>query len=442
MDHPLRRQLALVSSLSLVSRVITAGISIVTVSLVVSALGASNFGVYSVVIALPAVGSFLDTGVGAGIRTAVAEAHGRGDVEAEKRAFISGVAMLCSASLVIAGVAVPAALAVDWAATTGSDAAHSSQLTVAVLVVVLLFVAGLPLLASSRALEGMGLSHFVAVSSILPSMTLLLGAVFLIRGHAATFLSMAVASGVSGLSAGTVLTIVVLRRYRTKGVRRAHASLAMVREMWRTSWPMLIIGLALSVAYSTDPIVVGSVLGAEAAGKFAIAARLSQFVTLVIYSTAPVLWSHFVKQRAVGQAPSLSEVTALAGRYAGVAAALGVPFALLGSWVSGGWTSGEIEAPTSLFAAFAVWSVVLAFHLPVAMSLNDPAGLRFQAKTTMVMAAVNLPLSIFLAGEFGPSGPVWSSAICLAIFHAAPLFLRLSRRPIQPASNHLGRFAA
>jgi hypothetical protein len=79
----------------------------------------------------------------------------------------------------------------------------------------------------------------------------------------------------------------------------------------------------------------------------------------------------------------------------------------------------------SVFAAFALWALVLALQIPAAMRQNDPAGLRFQVCTTMTMACVNLPLSIVLARSVGPSGPLLSSAGCLALLHALPLCLRL-----------------
>ena len=406
------------------ARVVTALLSLVTVPLIVSSLGVERFGALSLVLSLPGLGGFLDAGLGAGIRTASAEAHARGDAQGEVRSFVSGLVMLLGASMVMAVLVSPFLFWTDWAVATSVQGSNI-KLGLSAAAVVLMFLLSVPLLAASRAIEGFGAAHIVAAAGVVPSLVLLGGAYLLQLNESRNVLAFAVLSGLSGLASGVLLTVIVVRRLYRRPARFERHNSALMRSMWTTSWPMLIIGVALSASYSTDSIVVGSLLGARAVGQYSIAARLSQLLTLVIYSTAPVLWVHYVRRRTEAVQETMRGVVGVSVRYAGVTALLAAGFVLLGPRLSMFWTSGTVDVGRSLFAAFAAWAIVLAFQLPLAMFLNDPPGLRFQAWTTSIMAAGNLPLSVILCQRLGPSGPVWSSATCLLLFHALPMCLRL-----------------
>jgi hypothetical protein len=66
--------------------------------------------------------------------------------------------------------------------------------------------------------------------------------------------------------------------------------------------------------------------------------------------------------------------------------------------------------------AFGGLLFVQAAHLPGAMFLTRPEGLRFQAWCVVGMCLVNVPLSIGLAGALGASGPVIASMVTVLVF--------------------------
>ena len=78
----------------------------------------------------------------------------------------------------------------------------------------------------------------------------------------------------------------------------------------------------------------------------------------------------------------------------------------------------------TLFAAFALLLVIHAAHYPSGMLLTDRDGLMFQARTCLLMLAINLPLSWVLAERIGAAGPVLASAGSVATCMAVPCFLR------------------
>jgi O-antigen/teichoic acid export membrane protein len=205
-----------------------------------------------------------------------------------------------------------------------------------------------------------------------------------------------------------------------------------MRRIWELSWPMMIIGVALSFSYTLDPIVIAWKHGADAAAQYGLANRLVQFGTVVVTASAPVLWSSSVRARLqTGRRTDRRGAHGHARLFALISAILGSGLVVIGPFATRVWSGGDVESPRLVFVAFALWMVVLGYQLPLAMQLNDRDGLRFQALTTSVMAAVNVGLSLVLVGVIGSAGPVLASGIALLVCHLVPMAWRLRHLDMQ-----------
>ena len=84
-------------------------------------------------------------------------------------------------------------------------------------------------------------------------------------------------------------------------------------------------------------------------------------------------------------------------------------------------------------ASFGLLIVVHASYYPSGMLLTDPPGLRLQAKTSVAMLVINVPLSYALAKEVGAAGPALGSAIAILGCMWVPGVLEAMRRLRVPA---------
>jgi O-antigen/teichoic acid export membrane protein len=94
----------------------------------------------------------------------------------------------------------------------------------------------------------------------------------------------------------------------------------------------------------------------------------------------------------------------------------------------------DIAVGGLVLLAFALLLVVQSLQSPLGMLLSDATGLRFQAKTVVVMLCLNLPLSIVLAGRLGASGPVLSTVLSVALAQLIPCAIR-ARKDVAPEKN-------
>lgn len=427
-QHELRMALVSNSVLTLGLRVMTTVLALLTVPWLLSALGATGFGVYSVIVGITGLATFVDAGLAVGVRTRVAEAAARGDAEGARRAVSSGFALLVMITFAVALLFLVSTAFVPWTRLLGASSTRFESVAVTALgFYLLLYVLSLPTLPAQRALEGVRRVKAVTALTAVPALVLFAGIYALRDQH--ELVPFAVLAGTAPLITGIIGVLLFRRLASDIFPRRFKVGRSDLHSLWVASWPMVIVSVALSLSYALDPVIVAANLGADAVAQYALANRIAQIGNLVYVSTVPVLWTHFAQQRSLntgvpGVVPRLTLV------YACVATGVGAALVVLGPAATELWSRGDVRAPQQLFLAFAVWGVVLAAHLPSAMVQTDPRSLRFQACTTSVMAAVNVPLSLVLVTVMGVSGPVWASALTLSVLHATPTIWRARRLSI------------
>lgn len=406
-----------VTGATLFARMTTAVIGFSTIPLLVTVLGRENYGIYVTVVSLAVFLTFADQGLAVSVRTRVAEAVATDRNQEVPRIVAGGVRlMLCVAAGLVAATIVLSAFD-PWAPVVGEEAGLGVELYL--IAMSLGVLAAVPL----RALEGLGKASVVAAVPVLGSGWLLVGALLALKfGWGIT--TLLVITGLINLLPLFLAALVLAHAMKPFGRRVGHVR---GRSLWGGSWPMAVVSIMLTLSYSVDPLIISSVLTHADTADYAVAAKLYQFVLMLLLAGAPVLWTHFASQRAL-EGLVTSEIVKRSLTMTFVGVILAAVLLLCGPWAVRLWVGEEFSGSGGVLVAFAALLVVLSAQVVPGMALTDDASLRFQAATTTAMAAANVPASIVLAGELGPEGPVWASAGCLALFHAVPMWWRVIRR--------------
>ncbi len=413
----------------LASRVLSALMTVVSTSIIISVLGADGFGVFGVITGLYAMLSVVEVASAVGVNTMLSEAEELGDPAASRRVLASALWMMRRFSAAALAVAVVATFVLPWSTLTGAGGTFpAAEVTLAVLVYLVLFVASLPWGPYQRALDGLRRSPLNAAFVLaVPGLLLV---VALLARHGQPALAAFTAAAAAGSVIHGLLARSAVRRLDRGRLRVAGGDVdrSVAREVWHRSWPMTIIAAASTVAYSLDPMVVASALSASGAAEYVLGAKMSALVTVAITAPTPVLWNYFAGRRArTGIPVRRGELVRMTLLWVVVAAALGAVLVAVGPAFASWWSHGQIEVSRGLMVAFAALLMVSALQYPTSTVLNDPASLRFQAVTMSAMAATNLVLSLWLVRVVGVAGPVIASSIALLVVQAAPALLRARR---------------
>jgi O-antigen/teichoic acid export membrane protein len=219
-------------------------------------------------------------------------------------------------------------------------------------------------------------------------------------------------------------------------LRRALVSRGRVRELMAFSWHNFLIHLSAKVAYSSDVVVVGIVLGTKAAALYGVPSRIFALVMGLGTGATNLLYPAFAELEGA-EARERQRHLLLSGLRLGMALMLllalplvFIPDQLIYGWIGPGW------GPSS--AVLALFGVVLIVHQPLQLLSQYlmARGLqRHLATILLIVVGANLVLSVVLARAVG----IWGVAFATLVTEGAaatvfiPLLVRRSSGPPWPA---------
>lgn len=415
------RRAVMTSASTMAARIVNSATVLVLVPLVVVYLGKEQYGVWATLWSLVAFLSFANLGIGNALVSLLARSDALGDEKNAAGLISSAFYVFVGIALILGGAMALAADHVPWNTvfnvSSGPLATEGGR---AALVVVFLFLLGIPIGAVSQIRLGFQEGYLSALFDACGSLLSLAAVVVAIQLHASLpWLVAAVAGG--PLVTSIVNWAVAARsrpyiRPRIRLVNRAHAQLLL-----RSGGLFLALQFATVIGYSTDNFVAAQVLGPKAVTDYAVPSRLAfAGLSLLAMLSAP-LWPAYAEALAKGDfvwvARILRRSLLITGACALVAA---IVFVAFGPSAIGAWSAGRVHPGFLLLLGLGCWIVLGTGGAAVAMVLNAAHIVSFQVICSLLMAFANLGLSIFLAQRIGVAGLIWGTVISYALFVALP----------------------
>lgn len=418
---------------------------LVVTPITLHALGKQGWGIWAFIGAITIYLGLLDFGLGPSVVRFTAEARGRRRIDETSR--LASVALVLYAGIGVLTLLVGAALAwlVPVLIDTPDELVFETRLSA--FLVTLSLAARFPLglvynlLGGHQRFDVQNLGNFVATV-----LYAVLVAVFVPRGGGLLLLG-ALTLAVTLIRLGLPL-LWVRREFPELAIRREYVTRARLRELTSVSTSNFLVHVANKVVFSTDVLVVGILLGPEAAAYYGIPARLFQLAFGLCSVGAQLLFPAFAEQEGAGDAPRQRRLL-LVGLRGSVAAALliALPLLLIPDLLIEGWV-GEGYGQSS--AVMVLLAAVVLVHQPIYLLtsyLIARARQQQVARTLMAGVAVNVVLSVTLAETMGLSGVALATLLTdLAVLVyvvpilAAPVasiapstFVRAALRPVLPA---------
>ena len=410
---------------NLVSTYVVYGASVlsalVLTPVIVHALGKDAYGLWVFIGSITVFVALLDLGVGPSVVRF--GAHARGAQTPEEISALASVGIVVyaviGAASVLAGVVL--AVVVPYLISIPHDLVEPAR--AATLLVVAGVAARFPLGLFNNLLLGQQRYDIVNVGNLtgLAVYFVLVAAILPWHGGIVLLATITLVSTLVRLG----LPLIWLRRELPfLQLRRAFVSRLRIRELMTFSWHNFLIHLASKVAYSSDVIVVGIVLGARAAALYGVPSRVFALVLGLGTGATDLLYPAFAELEGADE-PQRQQHLLLAGLRLGMALMLLlalplvlIPDQLIYGWIGPGW------GPSS--AVLALLGVVLILHQPAQLLSQYLVARGYQRQLSLVLIVVvgaNLALSIVLASAAG----IWGVALATVVTEAAATVVLIPR---------------
>jgi O-antigen/teichoic acid export membrane protein len=401
---------------------------LVLVPVLLNHLDQRRFGLWMTLSSLTAPMALADFGLGYGLMSATARAQVRAGTVGVQRLVSSAFAAITTIALPLALFLVLAVFLLPLEGLLGASGLPSSEVRWSTLVLVLgLLAAGIPGVAA-RVQSGLQSGY---ISSLWTGAATL-------AGLAATLLGVQAGLSLVGLVAcfvGAPLLIAIANavwyfRFHSPALRPTIAAVSMIETsaLFRTGLLFFVLQLCASLTFTTDNLILAAVLGVEAVPAYAVPARLFSCIGIAVAVAVQPLWPAYAEalERDDWQwiRTAFRRSMLLALSMAVIAAGT---LYLFRDEVLGVWTQGALYVDDRIVAALAVWSVVDACSVTLAMLFNGLHVVRFQVIISIIMTICSFPARYWLLDYLGPSGlPVATTVVCL-ITAIIPCFIVLPR---------------
>jgi O-antigen/teichoic acid export membrane protein len=395
------------------------------------AVGIDQFGAVMLVAMLSQLLMFADLGAGAAVATGRAQVHeSRTGTDHFQRTMLTAIRTTLCAGGILGVVAAVLGLLGAWPTLLGIHDSHlSAEVNIAAVLTLSAFCVSLPFALGADVLRGSGRLHeAVILAGVSGPASLAITAVLYVLKAPTLAYALPIPVG--------VLLGYIFAAMRAQRTDR-HILTGVLRKVFRpqrfpglpiaaTAAPMFAVMVGLPLALQSDRIVLSHRVNPASLSDYSYVIQLYAPLWSVISVAGLALWPHFAARNVTLVARRKNWLTGLAilGT-GGLVAATGF---LLLSPVAIHWMSAGASQPSwSLLLAFAALLVVQSVHLGSGIMLISPKQLKFQAVCVLVLVVTNLPLSWVLAGTIGTAGPVWASAITVAVCQLIPGFVVANR---------------
>lgn len=424
-EHSQRRyrRAALTGATASISKIISLGTSIITVRLTFQYLGAERYGMWMTISSFVMLLAFADFGMSNGLINLVAESLGKEDRQSAGRAAASAFWMLSGVATLFALIVLAIYPFIDASRFFNVHSATAMhEAGPALLAFMLCFILNLPLGTVRGTQTGMQNAYHTNLWNIFGTVLALAALLAAIHAHAGLPVLVLCLSGppvVAAFFNGVELfgrsnpdLLPAPSRFSSKTARRLLGMGTM----------FFLLQLSFSIGLQTDNIVIAQLLGAKAVAEYAVPARLFSmilgFLVMVSGAMAPAYTDALARRDGRWIRRGFLRV-AIGGT--AITVVVVVLLVLFGNAILDLWVGPQIHASTALMAAFAVQAVLYAYLQPVSFLLSGIGRFKEQVISGIVMAVLNLGLSILLVRSFGIIGAVLGTILALILVQVGPL---------------------
>jgi O-antigen/teichoic acid export membrane protein len=410
---------------SFLGKGLTILVGLITVPLTIGYLGTERYGLWVTISTLLIWLQLADLGLGNGLTNALAEAYGSDRDNFAQQYVATAFWALCVVSLLLGVVAVWAVPQLGWATLLQVSSAEASrEFTTALVVALIITCLSVPLTVVDKIFaayqEGAIANGWAAVGSIVSLLALLLviqangGLAELVWAFSGSLLLVKALSGIWLFGRRKPWLAPLLSKF----------SLGHLRRLMVVGVEFFIFQIAALVLFQSDNLVIAHFLGPDYVAEYNVVYRLFAQLTMVQMLVLAPLWPAYGEaatrqdwfwiRRAFRQTLIINFL--LFGTAILIVGILGRPLVQI-------WTAGVIQADSTLILLVAIWSLMVVWGNSFSMLLNGLGIVRPQALLSVLMAAINLALSILWVQQFGANGVMLATIVAYSVtsLWAAPI---------------------
>ncbi len=378
---------------------------------------------------------FFNIGLGTGLRNKLAEALAANNIKLARTYVSSTYAIISIISAIMFFLLMVSVFVLDWPKILAVSQSMEQMIIGTLLIVFTFFSIRFVLKLVQTILVA---DQKPAVSQAIQSVSSVLFFVGIYLAYKFHFMSGNLMV-IGFLSSGTVLFTLVLASFILFSGRYKHIRPSIKFVDWHKFRGLASIGIqffivqiAVIVMFSTDNIIISQITGPQDVVPYNVARKYFGIVEMLFMIVLEPFWSAFtqafVKNEIAWIRKSMNHLLILWG----VSVGGSLLMLAISGWVYHIWIGDIITVPFHLSLLMLLFFTIKTWNNVFVYLINGVGKIRLQLYMSIIIAGLNIPLSIFFARnlEMGSAGVILGTIICLsfgAVLHPIQYYKIINR---------------
>ncbi len=415
------RRIFLTAGSSLLVKIISVSINLITVPLTLKYLGAERYGLWMSISSIMTLMAFADLGLGNGLLNAVSKSKGLNERDSAVEAVSSTFFILLLISIGLLFLFLAIYPFVSWDSifnVVTPKAKQEAGLTIFALIIP--FLINMPLGVVQRIQEGNQEGYKFQLYQII-------GSIF---SFIALLLCIKFQIGLPGLvlsySAGTIFALIIngfvifTQEYKYLTPKIKYFNFNRSKLLFNTGLVFFVLNIFSLLSSTSDNIIIAHVIGVTKIAPFEIIKKIFLFSMLTQFLIQP-LWPAFNEAIAKGDMVWVSKTLNKALKLSiGFGALISLPLLIFGKQIICYWVGKEYEPSWLLLCGFYLFVFQANYGGVMSTLLNSSKYINRQIIYIGLASTVSILLKIILGKLVGIEGVIWGTLIAYAIFYVYP----------------------
>lgn len=365
--------------------------------MLLSYLGNEKYGLWSTVLSIISWVNYCDIGIGQGLRNLLAKELSNKEFQKAQRSVSTAYVVLTIISGIILLISIAMIASINLNKVFNTTVDMRAPLIISIACICINFVLAL----SNTVLFAMQKSERVAIRNCLVQLLNIVGVYFLSKISDSNLLYLAVLFGTTSMIVYIANSAQIFKDNRSLLPRLRYFEKAKVSEISNVGIKFFIIQIACIALYTVDNLLITNLFGGEAVTPFNITYKLFNTAYAFLAALIVPYWSKTTDALAQGDIvwikQSIKRLNVI-----GIVFCVGyVVLAIAFKPIAAIWLHKSLEYPDGLVIVMCIYYCLYSIVSVNTQFINGIGKINGQLVIMVLMGALNIPLSIFLAKTMG-----------------------------------------